>query len=200
MLEPYLSWNSGHLYREPRKRHKRGANSPYGRREVHRSGRGRGGGAGQGHDLLDRQRSFSRCSGLLMPISRWISVSNRAGTMTPLFTLARKQPRTRLASRLRTGTGDRRQEVMRGCGGTDTRGPGRGCGCGWGWGGAYIPPARPQQLARPTVGRHALSPGFLQQLMPTSNETFKIQESLLHTGIKQVNLSIYSLYKFAKVK
>ena len=36
--------------------------------------------------------------------------------------------------------------------------------------------------------------------MPTSKETFKIQESLLHTGIKQVNLSIYSLYKFAKVK
>ena len=89
---------------------------------------------------------------------------------------------------------------MHGCGGTDTQGPGRGCGCGWGWGGAYIPPARPQQLARPTVGRHALSPGFLQKLMPTSNETFKIQESLLHTGIKQVNLSIYSLYKFAKVK
>ena len=89
---------------------------------------------------------------------------------------------------------------MHGRGGTDTRGPGRGCGCGWGWGGAYIPPARPQQLARPTVGRHALSPAFLQKLMPTSNETFKIQESLLHTGIKQVNLSIYSLYKFAKVK
>ena len=136
MLEPYLSWNSGHLYREPRKRHKRGANSPYGRREVHGSGRGRGGGAGQGHDLLDRQRSFSRCSGLLMPISRWISVSNRGGMMTPLFTLARKQPRTRLASRLRTGTGDRRQEVMHGRGGTDTRGPGRGCGCGGG-GGAH---------------------------------------------------------------
>ena len=97
------------------------------------------------------------------------------------------------------GTGDRRQEVMRGCGGTDTPSPGLGCGWGWGWGwGAYTPPARPQQLARPTVPRHALSPGFLQQLKPTSNETFKIQESLLHTGIKQVNLSIYSLYKFEK--
>ena len=86
---------------------------------------------------------------------------------------------------------------MRGCGGTDTPSPGLGCGWGWGWG-AYTPPARPQQLARPTAPRHALSPGFLQQFMPTSNETFKIQESLLHTCIKQVNLSIYSLYKFEK--
>ena len=60
------------------------------------------------------------------------------------------------------GTGDRRQEVMCGCGGTDTPSPGLGCGWGWGWGwGAYTPPARPQQLARPTVPRHALSPGFL---------------------------------------
>ena len=67
----------------------------------------------------------------------------------------------------------------------------------WGWG-AYTPPARPQHLAPPTVPRPALSPGFLQQLMPASKETFKIQESLLHTGIKQVNLSIYFLYKFEK--
>ena len=86
---------------------------------------------------------------------------------------------------------------MRGCGGTDTSSPGQGCRCGWGWG-AYTPPARPQQLAQPTVRRQALSPSFLQQLMPTSNETFKIQESLLHTGIKQVNLSIYFLHKFEK--
>ena len=36
--------------------------------------------------LLDR--SFSRRSGLLMPISCWISVSDRANMMAPLFTLA----------------------------------------------------------------------------------------------------------------
>ena len=86
---------------------------------------------------------------------------------------------------------------MPGCGGTDTPSPGLGCGCGWGWG-AYTPPARPQHLAPPTVPRPALSPGFLQQLMTASTETFKIQESLLHTGIKQVNLSIYFLQKFEK--
>ena len=109
-----------------------------------------------------------------------------------------KQPPTRPASRPRAGYG--RQEA----GGYAwlwrdwCTGRRWGRGCGWRWGGAYTPPARPQLLARPTVRRHALSPGFLQQLMPTSKETFKIQESLLHTGIKQVNLSIYSLYKFEK--
>ena len=36
------------------------------------------------------RRSFRRCSGLLMPISRWISVSDRLAMMAPLFTLARQ--------------------------------------------------------------------------------------------------------------
>lgn len=36
------------------------------------------------------KRSLSRCRGLLMPISRWISVSDRADMMAPLFTLARQ--------------------------------------------------------------------------------------------------------------
>jgi hypothetical protein len=35
------------------------------------------------------RRSLRRCSGLLMPISRWISVSDSADMMAPLFTLAR---------------------------------------------------------------------------------------------------------------
>lgn len=35
------------------------------------------------------RRSFSLCRGLLMPISRWISVSDRLAMMAPLFTLAR---------------------------------------------------------------------------------------------------------------
>lgn len=35
------------------------------------------------------RRSLSRCSGLLMPISLWISVSDRLAMMAPLFTLAR---------------------------------------------------------------------------------------------------------------
>lgn len=35
-------------------------------------------------------RSFSRCRALLMPISRWISVSDRADMMAPLLTLARQ--------------------------------------------------------------------------------------------------------------
>lgn len=33
-------------------------------------------------------RSFKRCRGLLIPISLWISVSDKADIMAPLFTLA----------------------------------------------------------------------------------------------------------------
>lgn len=36
------------------------------------------------------RRSFRRCSALLMPISLWISVSDKADMMAPLFTLARQ--------------------------------------------------------------------------------------------------------------
>lgn len=50
----------------------------------------------------------------------------------------------------------------------------------------------------PLCKRQALSPRFLEQLVPASNETFKIQESPLHTDIKQVSLSIYSLYTLFK--
>lgn len=35
------------------------------------------------------RRSLRRCRALLMPISRWISVSDRADMMAPLLTLAR---------------------------------------------------------------------------------------------------------------
>lgn len=35
-------------------------------------------------------RSLSRCRALLMPTSRWISVSDRADMMAPLLTLARQ--------------------------------------------------------------------------------------------------------------
>lgn len=35
-------------------------------------------------------RSFKRCRGLLIPISLWISVSDKADMMAPLFTLARQ--------------------------------------------------------------------------------------------------------------
>ena len=76
MLELYLSRNSGHLYREPRKRHKRGRG---GELSLGKEGGAlfwmwEGLGACQGHDLLDRQAQLRRCGGLLMPISRWISV------------------------------------------------------------------------------------------------------------------------------
>ena len=36
------------------------------------------------------RRSLRRCRALLMPISRWISVSDRADMMAPLLTLARQ--------------------------------------------------------------------------------------------------------------
>ena len=35
-------------------------------------------------------RSLRRCRGLLMPISLWISVSDRLAMMAPLFTLERQ--------------------------------------------------------------------------------------------------------------
>lgn len=123
--------------------------------------------------------------------------------MTPLFTLARQaatyQAGIPTQSWVRETGGRRLCVAVEGLMHRPRKGVQVRARVGVGVGGcAYTPPARPQQLARPTVRRHALSPGFLQQLMPTSNETFKIQESLLHTGIKQVNLSIYSLYKFEK--
>lgn len=57
MLELYLSRNSGHLYREPRKRHKRGRG---GELSLGKEGGApfwtwEGLGACQGHDLLDPQ-------------------------------------------------------------------------------------------------------------------------------------------------
>lgn len=36
------------------------------------------------------RRSLSRCRGLLIPISRWISVSDKLAMMAPLLTLARQ--------------------------------------------------------------------------------------------------------------
>lgn len=51
-----------------------------------------GGADGLVRDMISwmASRSFSRCRGLLMPISRWISVSDSADMMAPLFTLARQ--------------------------------------------------------------------------------------------------------------
>lgn len=50
-----------------------------------------GGAEGLVRDMISwmAKRSFRRCSGLLIPISRWISVSDSADMMAPLFTLAR---------------------------------------------------------------------------------------------------------------
>ena len=58
MLELYLSRNSGHLYREPRKRHNRGGGGGY--LSLLKEGGAlfwtwEGLGACQGHDLLDLQ-------------------------------------------------------------------------------------------------------------------------------------------------
>lgn len=51
-----------------------------------------GGAEGLVNDMISwmARRSLRRCSGLLMPISLWISVSDRADMMAPLFTLARQ--------------------------------------------------------------------------------------------------------------
>lgn len=68
--------------------------------------------------------------------------------------------------------------------------------------GAHTPPARTTTGPVPLCKRQALSPRFpLLNPSSASNETFKIQESPLHTDIKQVSLSIYSLFiHFSKVK
>lgn len=51
-----------------------------------------GGAEGLVRDIISwiARRSLRRWRGLLMPISRWISVSDRADMMAPLFTLARQ--------------------------------------------------------------------------------------------------------------
>lgn len=51
-----------------------------------------GGAEGLVRDMISwmARRSLRRCKGLLMPISRWISVSDSADMMAPLFTLARQ--------------------------------------------------------------------------------------------------------------
>lgn len=51
-----------------------------------------GGADGLVRDMISwmARRSFRRCSGLLIPISLWISVSDSADMMAPLFTLARQ--------------------------------------------------------------------------------------------------------------
>lgn len=51
-----------------------------------------GGAEGLVRDMISwmASRSLSLCRGLLMPISRWISVSDRADMMAPLFTFARQ--------------------------------------------------------------------------------------------------------------
>lgn len=50
-----------------------------------------GGAEGLVRDMISwmARRSFRRCNGLLIPISLWISVSDSADIMAPLFTLAR---------------------------------------------------------------------------------------------------------------
>lgn len=51
-----------------------------------------GGAEGLVNDMISwmASLSLSLCRGLLIPISRWISVSDRADMIAPLFTLARQ--------------------------------------------------------------------------------------------------------------
>ena len=98
---------------------------------------------------------------------------------------------------VQAGAGDTGQEVMCGCGERDGHArPRTGCGRGQG----ALTHLQPDHNSGPIplCERQALSPGFLEQLVPASKETFKIQESPLHTDIKQVSLSINSLYTLFK--
>lgn len=67
------------------------------------------------------RRSLSRCSGLLIPISRWISVSDKLAMMAPLLTLARQAATYHAGmpthSWTREGSG---RETTRGRGETET--------------------------------------------------------------------------------
>ena len=176
-----LSWNSGCLQREPRKRHNWG-----------RTVLDVGGAEGLVRDMISwmASRSFSRCSGLLMPISRWISVSDRADMMAPLFTLARQAATYQAGIPTQSwGRGTRGRRLGVAAGGP-THQPRAGVRVG------PLTHLQPDDNSRPVPlrERQALSPGFLEQLVPASNETFKVQGSLVHTDMKQVSLSIYPIH------
>ena len=110
----------------------------------------------------------------------------------------RREGRTHAAQDgVRAGAGDTGQKVMCGCGGRDGHmWPRMGCGRGQ----RALTHLQPDHNSGPVplCERQALSPGFLEQLVSASKETFKIQESPLHTYIKQVSLSINSLYTLFK--
>ena len=95
-----------------------------------------GGAEGLVSDMISwiASRSFSLCSGLLMPISRWISVSDRADMMAPLFTLARQAATYQAGIPTQSwGRGTRGGRLCVAAeGGTDTCGPGWGVGGGRG--------------------------------------------------------------------
>lgn len=90
------------------------------------------------------RRSLRRCRGLLMPISLWISVSDSADMMAPLFTLARqaatyqagipthswREPSTQSMSAPRQKEGEQTAS---------------------GWKRSQIPPAMRRQWDRPTA-------------------------------------------------
>ena len=194
-----LSWNSGCLQREPRKPHNWGATSPHGR--GRRTVLDVGGAEGLVRDMISwmASRSFSRCSGLLMPISRWISVSDRADMMAPLFTLARQAATYQAGIPTQSwGRGTRG-----GGSGVAAEGPtdqpgGRG-GPGRGGGLTHL---QPDDNSRPVPvrERQALPPGFLEQLVPASKETFKVQGSPVHTDVTQVSLSLHPAHTLSEVK
>lgn len=143
--------------------------------ERQRSGRARtvldvGGADGLVRDMISwmARRSFSRCRGLLMPISRWISVSDRADMMAPLFTLARQAATYQAGIPTQSWRqGVCRPEVRLSGGNGETKHA------------EHTPPRtnrrpylQPDDNGRPVPlrERQALSAGFLEQLVP-ANET-----------------------------
>lgn len=118
------------------------------------------------------RRSLSLCRGLLMPISRWISVSDRADMIAPLFTLARQAATYQAGIPTHSCNADRRKSI--GC---------RKHSCLqiltslYNFEGGVIHFGRTTHLQPhhhsgpiPLCKRQTLSSGFLQQLVPTITE------------------------------
>ena len=111
---------------------------------AYRSGRGRGGGAGQGHDLLDGQpqlQPVQRVADADLTLDLRVRQGGHDGAALHVGSASSHVPGWHPNPEL--GTGDPRRGVRCGCRGTDR--PARGAGRAGPGRGAHAPPARRQQ-------------------------------------------------------
>lgn len=139
-------------------------------------------------------RSLSRCSGLLMPISRWISVSDSADMMAPLFTLARQaatyQAGIPTHSWRRDALGPQGQ-AGQGARSRRERAPPRIKG---------KPYLQPNHHGRsiPLCERQTLSPGFLEQFVPANDKRSGMKDSACTHPLRRGRLCKYPRATFRR--